>query len=779
MDFAKQKMTKQAKIVFVEAFLTEKESFENKEFDKLLQRAGINCENIYIASVVKRKLSRSFKTFYFQGMIPTNELKQWWQELENEISALKPNIIVPLGSFALHAVTQQHEISKYRGSILQSKSGIKVLPTFSLADVMKKWELRPIVLADLRKVKTEAYHSLIVRPQRNIQIIRSVQDLNLLYEHKELFEKTEVVAIDIETFSLKYISCIGIAPSANLSFVLPLKYYTENFWNETDWQKIQECIQWALSFPIVGQNFHYDWCYLKKDGFKIDNFVFDTMLAMYVCHPELPKNLAFLASLFTNEPYWKDDNKNWRKVEDWEMYWKYNGTDAAVTRELYDALKNELSICQNWQTFQQEMSLIPVFVNNTLQGIRFDKKQLQTMRKQYKAEKSALEKQANTLLPENWQCPKCKGAGITGKRKVRTCSVCNKSGKGISLGSPVQLKKLIYNSLKLPAAIQKKSKKTVDIETIKKIQSKYPLPIFETIINYKEISKDYEFFSTKIDKDERLRVTFTSTTEANMISSRMSPFGTGGNLENIKHSAKKLFLADKNCLLYVVNYYQAEEKIIAYVAKDLELISIFEQGVDVYKEYATTIFKQFPNANKETELSKKICRGFNYMIGDQSLANSILFELGQTITKTQIAEFRKIYFERFKKIQEWHKEIENVIKETRTLVNLFGRKHIFLGRPDNKTVREAIMFFLQSTVADMYKKAILEINNVEFLLQVDNTLIFQGQQDNVYETAKAIKTQMTVPILIHNIPVVIPVKIKIGNNWEKVKDIDDFLKEGE
>jgi DNA polymerase I-like protein with 3'-5' exonuclease and polymerase domains len=89
------------------------------------------------------------------------------------------------------------------------------------------------------------------------------------------------------------------------------------------------------------------------------------------------------------------------------------------------------------------------------------------------------------------------------------------------------------------------------------------------------------------------------------------------------------------------------------------------------------------------------------------------------------------------------------------------------------------MFFLQSTVADMYKKAILEINNVEFLLQVDNTLIFQGQQDNVYETAKAIKTQMTVPILIHNIPVVIPVKIKIGNNWEKVKDIDDFLKEGE
>ena len=55
-----------------------------------------------------------------------------------------------------------------------------------------------------------------------------------------------------------------------------------------------------------GQNFKADKVYwLETAGFVVNNFYDDGMFKFHTLSPELPKSLAFQASVLTNEPYYK------------------------------------------------------------------------------------------------------------------------------------------------------------------------------------------------------------------------------------------------------------------------------------------------------------------------------------------------------------------------------------------------------------------------------------------------------------------------------------------
>jgi hypothetical protein len=71
--------------------------------------------------------------------------------------------------------------------------------------------------------------------------------------------------------------------------------------------QVRLLIQKVLASPIpkLFQNGLYDIQYLRREKFKLNCIIEDTMLEQHALYPELPKSLGFLGSIHTDEAAWK------------------------------------------------------------------------------------------------------------------------------------------------------------------------------------------------------------------------------------------------------------------------------------------------------------------------------------------------------------------------------------------------------------------------------------------------------------------------------------------
>lgn len=94
--------------------------------------------------------------------------------------------------------------------------------------------------------------------------------------------------------------------------------------------------------PKIGQNLDYDVQYLARFGLPVRNVWLDTALAHQILYPEMPHDLALLASIYTTQPYYKDMRKEVDTDEYEETQWLYNGIDCCVTWEVGTKLNTEI-----------------------------------------------------------------------------------------------------------------------------------------------------------------------------------------------------------------------------------------------------------------------------------------------------------------------------------------------------------------------------------------------------------------------------------------------------
>lgn len=225
--------------------------------------------------------------------------------LHKELQAAKPTLILALGSTATWALGLGNSIKRIRGAAVLSKFG-KVFPTVHPAAIFRDWTLRPIFFSDLAKAVREAQFPEIRRPEREIWVEPTLQDIATFYELH--IKPARRLSVDIET-SGKYITCIGFAPSINLALVVPFILADgKPYWSsEADERAAWEWVRRACQHPnIIGQNFLYDAHRLWRTyGIPTPGFSDDTMLLHHSLYMELEKGLGFLGSVYTNEARWK------------------------------------------------------------------------------------------------------------------------------------------------------------------------------------------------------------------------------------------------------------------------------------------------------------------------------------------------------------------------------------------------------------------------------------------------------------------------------------------
>lgn len=328
------------KIVLVGEAPGETEALEGRPFvgpagrvlDKLLETAGINRAECLVTNVfTTRPPENNVGWFFAKAKAKDAEVetgypsfskhgflrKEWAGELARlkaELEEAKPNIVVALGATALWALAGEDKISKYRGTVIASTlvPGLKVLPTFHPAYIMRQWDSRPLVGADLLKVQREAEYPDIRRLTREIWIEPSWGDI-VEFDRKYL-QNNEVLTYDIETdpWNIMQILCIGLAPNPEVAIVIPFVDHRKpgwSYWENADTEKkVWRWLRGKLADPRpkkLAQNGMYDIQWLAHYGLQVRGETEDTMLLHHSLQPELPKGLDVLGSMYTNEAPWK------------------------------------------------------------------------------------------------------------------------------------------------------------------------------------------------------------------------------------------------------------------------------------------------------------------------------------------------------------------------------------------------------------------------------------------------------------------------------------------
>lgn len=118
--------------------------------DKILEAIGLDrFTHVYIANVVKCRPpgNRAPRPLEAEKCLP-------W--LYRQIELVSPGVIVLLGSTALtNLIDLEARITKMRGQWLVSKSGIKIMPTYHPAALLRDTSKKRPVWEDFQKVRDE------------------------------------------------------------------------------------------------------------------------------------------------------------------------------------------------------------------------------------------------------------------------------------------------------------------------------------------------------------------------------------------------------------------------------------------------------------------------------------------------------------------------------------------------------------------------------------------------------------------------------------------------
>jgi uracil-DNA glycosylase len=243
--------------------------------------------------------------------------------LADEILRLNPNLILCLGNTPLWALGGRTGIKKWRGTTFESThtvAGYKCLCTYHPAAVLRGWDLRPIVVADLDKAKRESSYHDIRRPKREIWIEPSLDDIRTFIQDR-IHQSRGPLSVDIETSGTR-ITCIGLGYS-DIAIVIPFdddRAKNGSYWPTADTERAV----WRLVFlvledatiPKLFQNGLYDIAFIWRSvRGKVLGAAEDTMLLHHALQPEMIKDLGFLGSVYADEGAWKHMRKRTKTIK--------------------------------------------------------------------------------------------------------------------------------------------------------------------------------------------------------------------------------------------------------------------------------------------------------------------------------------------------------------------------------------------------------------------------------------------------------------------------------
>lgn len=548
---------------------------------------GLRRADALITNVIPHRIASADKLAYADA-------EPHIMALHERLAALyDPVVLVPMGNLALYALTGKGKvawhardgrstrpgITSWRGSVLEYE-GIngrrtKVIPTIHPAATFARGEGKDegdvgmrrrsaqyhrACVADWRRIAGDLAFRELRLPERRLEICTS---LDVLFEYvTETLALNEPIAFDIETprvrkreqvgvyksgkkkgqpkiktsYEFADIACIAFASSPDYGMTVPL---TAEWWGGEAGRaeavvQVRRLLTGDEGFGApakIAQNGGFD-CYwlAHRLGIRVANWRYDTRAMHHALDPCALHDLAYLASIYTREPYWKDECKDpdelMRFVTSDEALYSYCARDAAVTFEVWQALCAALEAGGRLPFYERSYGrLHEPLMRLSLHGIAVDTTRQASERERVAAEAAEAAAtlrgiSASLVGKGGGVSTKALGAYLYGELRLPKQHEGRGAGRRLSTGE-VALKRLAAHSGAAKA-------------------------VCEAVLRLRGLAKQAERFDAKcVGPDGRWRSLFSPYTDTGRLTSQEPPVGAGGPVQNVpRGSLRSMFVPD-------------------------------------------------------------------------------------------------------------------------------------------------------------------------------------------------------------------------------------------
>ena len=510
----------------------------------------------------------------------------------------------------------------------------------------------------------------------------------------------------------------------------------------------------------IGHNIKYDYQIFARNSIRMQNIVFDTMVAAFLINPigraqtlsELAYSELGISMIDIEELIGKKGKKqgSFNQVEVLKAT-QYAAEDADIALRLYKKLAHELTTEPTGTKKLSNMAdmlewpLIEVLGDMELLGIGLDVAYLAKLAKEF-------------------------GSKLD---NIKT-SIYKHAGKEFNISSTQQLKTILFDELKIDTTGLKKLKTGISTAAseLEKLKGKHP--IVDELFEYRELTK---LMSTYVDalpdyvaQDGKIHTSYNQTIAQ---TGRLN--STNPNLQNIPvrtaegKRIRQAFVADKGNTFVSADYSQIELRLAADLANDKPMIKAFCDGVDIHTQTAAEMFgvKTSEVTADQRYGAKAINFGVLYGMNTHGLAVATGFSYEQA------KEFIDRYFELRKGVADYIASIKKMAHDKGYTETIFGRRRPCPDvRSSNFIVRSAaeraaVNMPLQGTAADMMKLAMVRIHKklpdrANLILQIHDELVVECPKELSKQVAKIMQDEM---IGVHRFKVPIEVDVSYGDNW--------------
>lgn len=517
----------------------------------------------------------------------------------------------------------------------------------------------------------------------------------------------------------------------------------------------------------IGQNLKYDQVVLRGASIQLTGIQFDTMLASYLLDAgERSHNLDHLASRYLDHTTTKIDTligkgKNQKRMDEVPVaeVAAYAAEDADLPLQLQPLLQSRLEADGLDRLNKDvEVPLLEVLGEMEYRGIAVDTDRLAELSKQYTTKLDALSAEIEEM-----------------------------AGHPLNIGSPKQLRELLFEELGLPVIKKAKTGASTDASVLEELAPMHPLPA--KIVEHRQYSKLLSTYVNALPEmvhPETGRV-HTSFNQVVAATGRLS--SNNPNLQNIPirtaegREIRSAFRAGYDgWRLLAADYSQIELRVLAHYTGDPTLCEAFANDEDIHTLVASQV--EGVELDEVDSDMRRRAKAVNFGIIYGQSPFGLAKGLG--ISQDEAAEFIETYFARYPGVLEFFTNTLTQCREQGYVTTLLGRRRAVQGvrpvpegfreaktgalRQLNLPERTAVNTVIQGSAADLIKLAMLGVHrrlqsetlSANMLLQIHDELVFEVAANEIDDLANLVIEEMTGVM-----PLAVPLKVDVkhGENW--------------
>jgi DNA polymerase-1 len=617
------------------------------------------------------------------------------------------------------------------------------------------------------------WYEEIVPKDKNFTLVDTPKKFGMM---TRVLEDKKVVGTDLETTGLNsrkdLIVGMSFAYSFKDAFYIPMSKGTgDPYWNENS--SILKWIKKYLDNDQVGFVLHngkFDRKFMRREGFDIRNFAFDTMLADYLINENFAHKLEICGRRMLPDDHSRAHDKISELVKQLGIS---KGTALGMLRVPMKLMKNyacldttssfELSQLYN-PILEKEnlgrlyymlmMPLQEVLMEMEERGVRIDTERLRKLKE---------------VEPDYIKFSE---------------EIFEMVGERLNLNSPDQVCELLYDKLRLTRQNNKEGNPSSDDGALSKLSGEHP--VVDLIRKYRSSFKIYTSYivglSELLDGDRLYTSFLAHGTRTGRLSS------ADPNLQNIpvrSDLGKKIracFVPDIGSKFGDYDFSQIELRALAYYSRDPILLKAYQTNEDIHRKTASIAFGvNLENVtDRQRGAGKTLNFGVIYGMSAYGLKDALKGHWREGIDEVvQAQQFLDKYFGDYRGVKSLIDRTHKELDRTGEVISMFGRRRRFpninsvKGFKKGFLQRQAFNALVQGTASDITSLALIRVNNLlkergfnaRPVIDVHDELIFNVPNEECEELGRLIPECMIQKVGDFDVP--LGVDGHFSEHWEK------------